>query len=92
MIFGPDQKSESEIEFTDRSHENMGCGVYKVKILLCVLCVSVVNDCLGKTTTEAQRTQRWHREEVKQTFQATAKTKGHHQEIISCKTCFLLRS
>src|SRR6185369_524332 len=29
---------------------------------LCVLCVSVVNDCLGKTTTEAQRTQRLHRE------------------------------
>src|SRR6185369_14951579 len=29
---------------------------------LCVLCVSVVNDCLEKTTTEAQRTQRLHRE------------------------------
>jgi hypothetical protein len=28
---------------------------------LCVLYVSVVNDCLGKTTTEAQR---GHREEV----------------------------
>ena len=29
---------------------------------LCVLCASVVEDCLGKTTTETQRTQRLHRE------------------------------
>src|SRR6185369_6869824 len=27
-----------------------------------VLCASVVEDCLGKTTTETQRTQRLHRE------------------------------
>src|SRR6185503_20384153 len=29
---------------------------------LCVLCASVVENCLGKRTTETQRTQRLHRE------------------------------
>ena len=57
MIFGLDQKSESEIESTDKSHENMHCGVCKVKILLCVLCVSVVKDCLENNHRGTENTE-----------------------------------
>jgi len=35
-------------------------------LLLCLLCVSVIYDCLAEITTETQRTQRVHREEMAQ--------------------------
>jgi hypothetical protein len=40
------------------------CPKSRYKALLCVLCVSVVHHLFEKTTTEAQSTQRLHREEA----------------------------